>query len=333
MHLLGNKHGQHPRTLQPRGRKLIMSEIVCRSCGNVDQFMQDTENGELVCKRCGLVVYEDLSFEDKPAGKFNKQTGRSEQNQHGAYRTGMIHDYGMSTMVGQYLDIAKLTTEQRIQFYRLRRWQERTRKIGSRDRNLVIALSFLNAMCDELTIPRSVREYAAKTYRVAFDARLVMGRAISHIAAASLYYACRVHGVTRTFNDIASTDVLKSEAYTVRECELVVARVYRMMHQRLNLRPPIQTGLPFVAKICSQMELPSTIEQLAAELLQQYSDKKLSAGKSPQGLAAAAIYIAARRLGVKVTQGELAKAAQVTDVTIRNRYKEMVESLKIDDLP
>jgi transcription initiation factor TFIIB len=244
----------------------------------------------------------------------------------------MIHDYGMSTMVGQFLDLAKLTTEQRLQFYRLRRWQTRTRVLGSRDRNLTIALSFLIAMCDELTIPKSVQEYAAKTYRMAFEARLVRGRTISSVAAASLYFACRVHGVTRTLKDIASTNVLKSEVYTVRESELGIAKDYRMMHQRLNLKTPIQTALPFVAKICAQLELPSTVEQSAAELLQEYRDKKLSAGRSQKGLAAAAIYIACRRLGVKVTQKELASVAQVTEVTIRNRYKGMVADLKIGNM-
>ena len=290
--------------------------------------MQDTENGELVCKRCGLVVSKSLSFEDKPADKFNKQTGRFETTQHGMYMTGMIHDYGMGTMVGQFPDLARLPPKQRIQFYRLQQWQTRTHIRKSRDRNLVIALDFLAAMCDDLAIPRSVKEYAAKTYRLAFDARIVRGRSICHVAAASLYYACRVHGVTRTLKDIASTNVLKPEAEKFHKLEKVIAKVYRTMHQKLNLKPPNASPLPFVAKICSQMGLPSTVEQAAVILLQQYSEKKLSAGKSPQGLAAAAIYIAGRRLGVTATQEDLAEAAQVTPVTIRNRYKEMVEDLE-----
>ena len=310
-----------------------MTTLFCETCGNKNGFMQDIENGELVCKSCGLVISDDINIEKVPRGNFNKQMGRFVFAQHGAYMTGMFHDYGMSTIVGQFIDLARLSPEQRNQFYRLRRWQGRTRIVGSRDRNLVIALGFLAAMCDELTIPRSVKEYAAKTYRLAFDSRLVVGRAISNIAAASLYYACRVHGVTRTLKDIASTNVLKPEAEKVHKFEKVIARVYRIIHQKLNLKPPSASPLPFVAKICSQLKLPSTVEEYAAELLQEYIAKKFSAGKDPKGLAASAIYIASRRLDVKkVTQAALAKAAQVTDVTIRNRYKEMVEELKIDEV-
>ena len=315
------------------GWKLIISEVFCGSCGNVDQFMQDTENGELVCKRCGLVISDDLSFEKVPVNKFNKQTGSPESAQHGAYSTGMLHDYGMSTRVGQFPDLARLPLEQRTQFYRLRQWQGRTLKKEARDRNLVIALGFLTAMCDDLAIPRSVKEYAAKTYRMAFDARIVVGRTISHVAAASLYFACRVHGVTRTLKDIASTNVLKPETDTVRECELLIAKVYRIMHKKLNLKPPNASPLPFVAKICNQLKLPSTVEEHAAELLQEYIAKKFSSGKDPKGLAASAIYIASRRLDIKATQEDLAEAAQITPVTVRNRYKGIVEDLNIDDVP
>jgi len=230
-----------------------MNPLFCETCGNKNGFMQDTKNGELVCKSCGLVMSEGFNFDYKPADKFNKQMGRFEFAQHGAYMTGMIHDYGMSTMVGQFIDLARLSPEQRNQFYRLRKWQGRTRIVGSRDRNLSTALDILSAMCDELTIPRSVKEYAAKIYRLAFDAGLLTGRSISHIVAASLYFVCRMHGVTRTIKDIASTNVLKTEADSIRECELVIARTYRLLRKRLNLKPPSASPLTFVAKICSQL--------------------------------------------------------------------------------
>ncbi len=310
-----------------------MTTLFCETCGNKNGFMQDIENGELVCKSCGLVISDDINIEKVPRGNFNKQMGRFVFAQHGAYMTGMFHDYGMSTIVGQFIDLARLSPEQRNQFYRLRRWQGRTRIVGSRDRNLVIALGFLAAMCDELTIPRSVKEYAAKTYRMAFDARIVTGRSISHIAAASLYFACRMHGVTRTIKDIASTNVLKPEAEKFRKFEIVIARTYRLLHKRMNLKPPNASPLQLVAKICSQLDLPSIVEEYAVELLMQYSDKKLSAGKSPRGLVATAIYITGRQLGIKITQANIAKATQVSEVTIRTRYKEMVEALNIDDAP
>ncbi|MBA7713118.1 hypothetical protein ES703_122117 [subsurface metagenome] len=168
---------------------------------------------------------------------------------------------------------------------------------------------------------------------MAYDSRLVNGRKISNIVAASLYFACRVHGVTRTLNDIASTNALKSEAENVHKYEMVIARDYRMMCKSLSLKPPKVSPLSLVAKICSQLELPSNVEEYASELLQEYTAKKFSAGKDPKGLAASAIYIACQRLGVKVTQIEVGKVAQITDVTIRNRYKEMIKDLNIVDLP
>ena len=55
----------------------------------------------------------------------------------------------------------------------------------------------------------------------------------------------------------------------------------------------------------------------------------MTAGKDPTGLAAAAIYIAGIIEGERRTQREIAETATVTEVTVRNRYKELVRKLEI----
>jgi len=52
-------------------------------------------------------------------------------------------------------------------------------------------------------------------------------------------------------------------------------------------------------------------------------------GKSPTGYAAAAIYAASLLCNEKKTQREVADVAQVTEVTIRNRYQEQIEAMGI----
>jgi transcription initiation factor TFIIIB Brf1 subunit/transcription initiation factor TFIIB len=63
------------------------------------------------------------------------------------------------------------------------------------------------------------------------------------------------------------------------------------------------------------------------ELLQQVKQLKATMGRSPAGIAAAALYIAAKRENVTITQDDLAEAAGVTTVTVRNRYKKMLKDL------
>jgi transcription initiation factor TFIIB len=57
---------------------------------------------------------------------------------------------------------------------------------------------------------------------------------------------------------------------------------------------------------------------------------ELTHGKSPTGVAAAAVYIVSRTNERSRTQREVADISGVTEVTIRNRYKELVDNLGIE---
>jgi len=54
-----------------------------------------------------------------------------------------------------------------------------------------------------------------------------------------------------------------------------------------------------------------------------------TSGRGPTGIAAAALYVASLIHGEKRTQREVADVAGVTEVTIRNRYKELIKKLKL----
>jgi len=69
------------------------------------------------------------------------------------------------------------------------------------------------------------------------------------------------------------------------------------------------------------------VEEIASRILAVASELKLTSGRGPTGIAAAASYIASLLTGERKTQREIAEIAQVTEVTIRNRYKELVEQL------
>ena len=66
------------------------------------------------------------------------------------------------------------------------------------------------------------------------------------------------------------------------------------------------------------------------ELLKQIAEQELASGRGPTGMAAAVLYIASVMCGERRTQREVADVAGVTEVTIRNRYKEIIQKLDID---
>ena len=90
---------------------------------------------------------------------------------------------------------------------------------------------------------------------------------------------------------------------------------------------PVDDSIKYVPKIASKAELSQTTQNTAIKLLQRAKEKKVIVGKGPSGVAAAALYIASIINGEKITQKKLAEAAEVTEVTIRNRYKRLSKDL------
>ncbi len=235
-----------------------------------------------------------------------------------------IHDKGLSTMI-DWRDRDShgkdLTPKRRAQIYRLRKWQRRIRVSDATERNLAFALSEVDRMSSHLALPRNVREAAALIYRKAVEERLIRGRSIEGVAAAALYAACRECKVPRTLDEIADVSrVSKKE----------IGRSYRFIARELliHLRPTSPTD--YIPRFGSELGLSGEVQSKAIELLKEATKKGLTSGRGPTGVAAAAIYIASVLSGERRTQRDVADVARVTEVTVRNRYKELCEKLGLD---
>jgi transcription initiation factor TFIIB len=183
------------------------------------------------------------------------------------------------------------------------------------------AMNELERLSDKLHIPSSIQSRAAVIYRKALDNGLIRGRSIAAIVAGALYAACRLAKIPKSLKEIAAT--------SVRE-EKEVARSYRLLVRRLNLEMPIHNPLDYVSKIAVQAGLPGEIEGRAARIVREAQGKHLTVGKDPRGVAAAALYIACRQKGKKVTQKKIAKAANITEVTLRNRKNGLAKGLNLE---
>ncbi len=235
-----------------------------------------------------------------------------------------IHDKGLSTVIDWRNKDSygkDLSANKRAQLYRLRKWQRRIRVSDAAERNLAFALSELDRITSKLGLPRHVRENAAIIYRNAVEKGLIRGRSIEGVVAAAIYAACRRCRVPRTLDEIA-------EASRVDRKE--IGRTYRFLARELNIKLTPTNPIDYVPRFASELGLPGEVESKAIQILQQAAEKGLTSGRGPTGVAAAAIYIASVLLGCRRTQREVAEVAGVTEVTIRNRYKELTEHLDID---
>ncbi len=189
------------------------------------------------------------------------------------------------------------------------------------ERNLAFALSELDRMASALGLPRNIRETSAVVYRKAVSKNLIRGRSIEGVAAAALYAACRQNGVPRTLDEIAEVS---------RVSRKEIGRTYRFISRELGLKLMPTSPIDYVPRFCSGLSLKGEVQSKAVEILRQAAEKELTSGRGPTGVAAAAIYISSILCGERRTQREVANVAGVTEVTIRNRYKELAEELDIE---
>jgi len=282
--------------------------------------MRDYESAEIVCMDCGFVVAMKLTDRGPEWRAFDKEQ-REKRARVGAPITFTIHDKGLSTMIDWHdKDIygKKLTPSQRAQIYRLRKWQRRIRVSDAMERNLAFALSEITKIANNLSLPKSIFETASVIYRKAVKERLIRGRSIQGISAASVYIACRQCGLARTLDEIASaSSVSKKE----------IGRSYRFLVKELDFFIPPLKPSQYISKFSNRLTMQGKVEEIASRILRAAGELKLTSGRGPTGIAAAASYIASLLTGERKTQREIAEIAQVTEVTIRNRYKELVERL------
>ena len=303
-------------------KQLVEETVKCPECGG-NHLSKDYSRAELVCQDCGLVIDEDL-IDHGPEWRAFDSEQREKRARTGSPMTYMIHDKGLSTMIGwQNRDSygKSIPTRNRAQLFRLRKWQRRIRISDATERNLATALSSLDRMASGMSLPRTVRETAAMIYRKAALKNLIRGRSVEGVTAASLYAACRQCNVPRTLDEISKIANMSRKE---------IGRNYRYISRELSLKLLPTTPQDYVSRFCSELKLSGDTQVKVMAILKEAADAELTSGRGPTGIAASSLYIASVLCGERRTQREVADVAGVTEVTIRNRYKELAERLDID---
>ncbi|MDG6905406.1 MAG: transcription initiation factor IIB [Nitrososphaerota archaeon] len=281
----------------------------------------DTSGGELFCSNCGYVVKDRM----EDGGLERRAFSHEEMNERA--HTGLpsslaLHDMGLSTIIGKENrdSSGKSLSASRATIERLRIWDGRSQVHEPEDRNRRQAFNELDRIVDKLNVSDAVIEKAAYIYRKALERGMIHGRSISAMIAACLYAACRDTATPRTLKDVSAVSNTKKKE---------LGRCYRLLFRELDLRMPVVDPAKCVSRIASRARIKEPTKRRALEILRRAEETRTSAGKDPMGLAAAALYVACVLEHEDKTQTDLADAASVTEVTIRNRYKGLKAILDI----
>ncbi|MHC1591341.1 MAG: transcription initiation factor IIB [Candidatus Helarchaeales archaeon] len=297
------------------------ARICCKECGN-PHLIRDAVRAELICSNCGLVIEERQIDMGQEWRAFDIEQ-RERRSRVGIPLTYTIHDKGLSTMIdwrNQDYSGKNISGNSRATLYRLRKWQKRMRVSDAIERNLAFALSELERLCSQLDVSRNIKEQAALIYRKALEKRYIKGRNIESVITAALYIACRQNRVPRTLEEIA---------YASKSSKKEIGRNYRFLIKNLMLNVPNRQPVDFIFKIGEELKLKHEIIKQSIKIIDESIKCGLLSGRGPMGICAASIYIACILNDDRRTQSQVAKAAGITEVTIRNRYKEICSRLNI----
>jgi transcription initiation factor TFIIB len=249
---------------------------------------------------------------------------------------------------------------------RSRRWHSRLRVNSSKERRLSNVLSKINEVCSVLCLRKTINETASMIYRNFENNSKAKGKSITCIASATIYLACKRCGVVRSIEEIVqAAGISEFDKSSVK----LASRYYRSMVMEMNkidemkikenshsitsdsenshsesegksktmcssfsMSPSGPSAFAidnYISKLANIAKIDTKIERLALEIAQKTNNNFFSDGKAPNGLAAAYIYLASVLLGVNLLQIDVSNFAGVTEVTIRNRCKDILNNFKL----
>lgn len=285
----------------------------CPRCGK-QQIISDVESEEIFCGKCGIVITERLNYTGPERMFLDNSPDKSHS---GDKSTLMRHDRALNTIIDPSDRDSfgnPLSTPMKSSIRRLRIWNNRSIFHSSENKNLQQALGELLKLKEKLSLSSAIVEKASYIYRKGLEKKLGKGRPISAVMAASLYAACRQSGTPRTLNEIS---------YITNNKRKTISLCYRMLLKELDLKMPVADSVQCISRIASKVGISEKTKRLAIKILKKAEKKQMVSGKDPMGVAATSLYIASLKTDEKFTQKEIALASGVTEVTIRNRFKNL----------
>jgi transcription initiation factor TFIIB len=290
----------------------------CPMCKDNLLIITDTNSGETICSRCGMIVLDKTQNINQPEWRAFSNAEHEDRSRTGIPMSLAVYDMGLACVIGKTnRNAGGKKMDNAMQ--RLRILDSRAYIHGSSDIGLIHAFNILRILKDKLTLPYVVVEKAAYIYRKAHERKLSRGRLVTALVAASVHIACREMNTPRTLKDIAAASNIKRKQ---------LAKAYRLLHIEFDIKVPLADQTKCIAKIANKSNLSEKTKRHAIRIMDEIRETQISAGKNPMALAATILYFSCLKTGENKSQVDIAEAAGVTEVTMRNRSRELKNKLE-----
>ena len=290
----------------------------CPMCKDNLLIITDTNSGETICSRCGMIVLDKTQNINQPEWRAFSSAEHEDRSRTGIPMSLAVYDMGLACVIGKTnRNAGGKKMDNAMQ--RLRILDSRAYIHGSSDIGLIHAFNILRILKDKLTLPYVVVEKAAYIYRKAHERKLSRGRLVTALVAASVHIACREMNTPRTLKDIAAASNIKRKQ---------LAKAYRLLHIEFDIKVPLADQTKCIAKIANKSNLSERTKRHAIRIMDEIRETQISAGKNPMALAATILYFSCLKTGENKSQVDIAEAAGVTEVTMRNRSRDLKNKLE-----
>ncbi|MHA1732064.1 MAG: hypothetical protein ACTSU5_08970 [Promethearchaeota archaeon] len=280
-------------------------------CKNPDLFV--SPDGMKVCRSCGMTFGQEFVAHERRA--YTAEEVKNRRRTEPRWRC-----FGPRTVISRVKSDAKgrqLPAKKQALFARLSKIQGSL--INSIERNYWEAKPKLHALANKVNVPEYILETAWKIYGEVARLKLTMGRSIEAFVCASLYASIRIHDFPRLLEELTELAMIP-----LRSVHRSLGLIVRHVLPNLGLKYKPINPEPLVFRFGNELNLSIVVQKNAADMLIKASARGMKRmGKDPKGLAAAALYMAAKGTNERKTQTQIAEVARVTEVTLRTRAKQI----------
>ena len=288
----------------------------CPEC-SCKEFIYFEKNGDTVCPNCGLVLAEKNIVDSKrglKSGAYKDSYGPGQAPWSHRQQSGSIFGFSRGF---RDISLNYLPPKDKAKFERLRRLHTSRGK-----RNIDLALAVFRNIINEINTPQNVKLEASRIFLESLRRKLITGRSYEEIIGTAILIAYAKNNYPKSITELAKMVSVSKEK--IFKCYQLLVRELKIQ-VNISLKPE-----DFVPQFCGEVHADMIIEQRARTILEEFQEEVNTSGKDPKGIAIAAIYLASEKEHRdnpqkyrKITQKELASVGGVTEVTLRNRCKEM----------
>lgn len=297
-------------------------KLRCPEC-RIDppDLVERFSEGDVICGNCGLVLGDRIVDTRSEWRTFsNDDQGNDDPSRVGDAGNPLMDDNQLDTIIAQGMPGSNIGRD-------LIRAQNKSAHV-KKDNTLQQAFTKISSMCEAYSLPKMVQDSAKQAFKLTYEDKKLKGKSQESMMAAAIFFACRYSGVDRTFKEMwALTSVPKKD----------IGRTYTIMKkilQDLGIEASSKDSKAsqgaaedlIIRRFCSKLGLSVQITTGAEYIARRTKEEGTLAGRSPTSVAAAAIYFAAGIFGKPQTAGQIADQAGVSEGTIKNSYKILIEA-------